>query len=170
MDLYGLTMSSDLFLNPEFCGDDTWPCLRVLTINASRIAPRGKWYYTGDILGANKIDEAFDLWRTRPDHETFDPLVLSMSEALFRMPVLEYFRFEMADHMFGKSGVRLECWEADESNAVRRWRINTGPETEWDVPCEIINAWNQWVGEDGDIIYTRFNFGSYCMGIKEVVA
>ncbi|KAI1080646.1 hypothetical protein F5B20DRAFT_589023 [Whalleya microplaca] len=109
-------------------------------------------------------------WRTRPDIEMFDPLILSMSQAVLKMPALKRLSFQIAMNMSDFTGLMLECIEAgensidppdlkselDEEVNVRRWKAWVGDATEWDIPQEIDELWRQWVGEEGKVIVGRW--------------
>ncbi|KUI63530.1 hypothetical protein VM1G_10254 [Cytospora mali] len=110
------------------------------------------------------------LWRTRPDTETFDPLVRSMAEAvLHRMPSLEWGCLEVGTDQDTPVGVIIQCCAAGQSfvqppdristrdkpypedKRVRRCKAWVGLATEWHVPDDVTALWKEWVGDEGKI-------------------
>lgn len=110
-------------------------------------------------------------WRTRPDPETFDPLVRALADAATRrMPRLRRLGFRMGMDLSEPVGVTVECLEAgersvdppdlrdegDEETRVRRWKVWTGIAARWDVPEDVAGAWARWVGEGGKVVLGRW--------------
>ncbi|KAI0143676.1 hypothetical protein GGR57DRAFT_495097 [Xylariaceae sp. FL1272] len=106
-------------------------------------------------------------WRTRPDPRTFDSLVRAMTDtATERMPRLRRLGFRMGMDMSEPIGVTIECLEAgersidppdlkeeaDEEMRVRRWKVWTGVAATWDVPEQVVGAWERWVGDEGKVV------------------
>ncbi|KAK0642874.1 hypothetical protein B0T16DRAFT_459080 [Cercophora newfieldiana] len=115
-------------------------------------------------------------WRTRPDPVIFDPLVLSMMEAVNRsMPKLRSMMFEMASNHdpVPSAGVRMECLETgdrthnlkenDEKGEKdtgvgtsakhhRSCRILLGRDTRWALPSKVADLCKEWAGEDGTVL------------------
>ncbi|ROW00453.1 hypothetical protein VPNG_07928 [Cytospora leucostoma] len=105
-------------------------------------------------------------WRTRPDTETFDPLVKSMAEAvLWGMPSLEWGCLEVGTDQDTAVGVIIQCCAAGQAfvqppdrsgsypgeKQARRWKAWVGLDTSWHVPEDIMAVWKEWIGEEGKI-------------------
>lgn len=109
-------------------------------------------------------------WRTHPDPEVFNPLILDMSDAVLRMPRLEEGHLEMSTNYGDPIGVVIKCaetgqtlvdrpdWEQDEEEEkrTRRWQVWIGTATEWVIPSEVEHKWRSWLGPHGKIIRSRY--------------
>lgn len=103
-------------------------------------------------------------WRTRPDKETFDPLIKIMSNAVSRgMPSLDWGSLEVGADQETPVGVIMQCCAAGqafvqppdrivtEDSVVRRWKTWVGLATEWQVPDDVTALWKEWAGDEGDV-------------------
>lgn len=107
-------------------------------------------------------------WRTRPDPETFDPLIRDLTgEILKRMPSLQWARLEIGCGLDDFVGIIIQCCEAGqpfvhppgkrrkrlwvEDVTLRRCRVWVGKASEWDIPSDVKAMWREWAGVSGSI-------------------
>lgn len=102
-------------------------------------------------------------WRTRPDPQTFDPLMQSAATAALRMPSLRSLHLSIEIEMvsnfnrsitfeFLKPGER--AWVDDQPLRVAqrnrtRCYVTFRSDVQWSVPTEITALWKELVGEQG---------------------
>lgn len=105
------------------------------------------------------------LWRTQPDPEMLDSLVIDMAKALHHMPALKRARLEIAGDLPGPMGVMVQCVkggegffrapddsdEADVGKETDRCKAWVGSTTEWEVPREAKAAMEEWLGGRGQV-------------------
>ncbi|ETS75982.1 hypothetical protein PFICI_12926 [Pestalotiopsis fici W106-1] len=110
------------------------------------------------------------MWRTRPDPETFDPLIADMATALQRMPALERACLDIGGNLEGSVAVIIQCvqrgqgffmppdriQDTEAAKQVARCKAWVGAATEWEVPREATAAWKAWVGEEGQTNVARW--------------
>lgn len=115
------------------------------------------------------------LWRTRPDTEMLDPLVIDMAKALHRMPALKRARLEISGDLPGPMGVLVQCvkggegfFEAPDGSEDKnidketgRCKAWVGATAEWEVPREAKDAMEEWLGGRGqvDVVKRPFYVG-----------
>lgn len=194
-DLFRLSPSStDLAIADQEA--PTFLHLRHLDIKSGILSPSGRWYYTGDpasikasegdfILEEEEDDDDDDEdnstrdrfvngerphyeWRTRPDPETFDPLIQGLTDVMLkRMPSLQWARLEIGCGLDEFAGIIIKCCEAGqpfvhppgkrrkrpwvEDVTVRRCKAWVGKATEWDIPTNVMATWREWVGSSGSV-------------------
>lgn len=107
-------------------------------------------------------------WRTRPDPETFDPLIRDLTDAMLKqMPSLQWARLEIGCGLDGFVGIIIQCCEAGqpfvrppgkrrkrpwvEDVTVRRCKAWVGKGAEWDVPLDVMATWREWAGTSGSV-------------------
>ncbi|KAF3025769.1 hypothetical protein E8E14_014495 [Neopestalotiopsis sp. 37M] len=110
-------------------------------------------------------EQPHHMWRTRPDPETFDPLITDMAKALHHMPALKRARLVIGTSLSQPVGVVVQCVkggegffrppdrrkDTDADKTTARCKAWVGTATEWEVPREVKAAWETWVGEQGQV-------------------
>jgi hypothetical protein len=103
-------------------------------------------------------------WRSRPDPDLFNKLVSDMTDAVFKMPKLRTGRMDIAAtadrELFiqvgcAMPGQRIHIGKAEDDNMCRRWIAYIEKGAEWEIPGELYEKWEKWVGEDGAIDITN---------------
>lgn len=105
-------------------------------------------------------------WRTRPDPDTFDPLIQDLTEAVLkRMPSLQWARLEFGCGLDEFVGIIIQFCEAGqpfvsppgkrrkrpwvEDVTVRRCKAWVGRGSEWELPSDVMATWRAWAGTSG---------------------
>lgn len=103
----------------------------------------------------------YHVWRTRPDPDTFDPLIQDLTEAMLkRMPRLELAQLRFGSGLHGSVGITIQWFEAGypllglpsleqsrvEDVTVRRCKASVGRGSEWEVPAGVMAMWREWAG------------------------
>ncbi|KAK8060679.1 hypothetical protein PG996_010609 [Apiospora saccharicola] len=116
-------------------------------------------------------DERGHYWRTALDPETYNPLARAFTDAVLRMPRLKTARLEIGKRSKDVMTSVLECAEAGQplewdgyitdatpaasssgsggSSGCRRWRMNVDKRGGWELPDDLLDKWNEWVGPNG---------------------
>ncbi|KAK8074088.1 hypothetical protein PG994_004987 [Apiospora phragmitis] len=129
-------------------------------------------------------DEPWHQWRTMPDPVEFDPLAIDLVAAVKRMPRLKTCGFRLSPTFDGTYldttlAISLECAEAgallpyksikkdmsckkgNKHLTARRWSIQIGEDTTWEVPEELRAKCTEWVGPYGKIEMRRIGDYGY---------
>lgn len=107
-------------------------------------------------------------WRTRPDPETFNPLIQDLTDTMLkRMPSLQWARLEIGYGLDEFVGITIQYCEAGQPSicppgkrrkrpwvediTVRRCKTWVGKGSEWDIPSDVIATWREWAGASGSV-------------------
>ncbi|KAJ9637716.1 hypothetical protein H2199_007207 [Coniosporium tulheliwenetii] len=157
----------------------TYPSLEAIALELNRTTPSGDWLFAGDPADADLINYDSDTYDsqsttsvssrnsgdsddsrihdTRIAPELLDPLVRSLTQALSRMPKLNWLNLELRTVGEG-AGLQIFCLgperpscgkERDEEPAVRRLEAAWGRGLRWTAPEDVTTLLEEWAGAGG---------------------